>query len=208
MLLNFFSPYMQGKKLEDLYDNPELIFLVNGGVWVEHYYQPEQQAMTAEFNDCLQLVLDMPAIWIVGEGLSRFHVIHAELLKTNLFIGRQSVWLDRDLDNWLTAGKIAHNILERLYWGRTLMRRDTEKQQPASMQKGLSTTFCGHTYATSPRQFLSHLCLDTGAFLSLESGFIEAENYGLTLFDVEQALWFQASYARADIRTGKMMLRE
>ena len=59
-----------------------------------------------------------------------------------------------------------------------------------SVKKGLSTTFCGHTIAKIIRQKLSHVCLDTGAFMSLNT----TNDYGLVLYDVMGSQYFWTSY--------------
>ena len=68
-----------------------------------------------------------------------------------------------------------------------------------SVHKGLSTTFCGHTYLRNPRQVLSHLCIDTGAFLSMDTSTADDGDYGLTLFDVKAENWLRASYGRSGV---------
>ncbi len=200
MMLNFFSPYLLTGKLESLGEIYESDFLANGGSWIEQYYQCDHQRMSKEFNHCLSfLLLDVPLIWVVGEGWSRFHVIHGELARPYHRSSGQIVWLDSDIDRWVDGEAIPPNTRERLYWGRTLMLGEAGTRNSDSVQNGLSTTFCGHTYARYPRKVLSHLCVDTGAFLSMDTASADAGDYGLTLFDVQEAHWLRASYVRPEV---------
>jgi serine/threonine protein phosphatase 1 len=139
--------------------------------------------------------LEIPLILVVGDGDSRFNVVHAELTKPGYQLYKQSVWLDSDIDRWINEEEMDADTQDRILWGRKLMR---SKDYPA-VQQGLSTTFCGHTIGNHPRQVLSHLCIDTGAFISLESYYTETTEYGLTLFDVQEERWFQSSYGNSNV---------
>ncbi len=205
MMLNFFLPYMVNGQLESLDENNETDFLANGGTWVEAYYQADRQCMTEEFNRSLVRLLDMPLIWVVGEGKSRFHVIHGELVRPDYRTSGQIVWLDSDIDRWVKGEEIHPNTQDRLYWGRKLMLSKAAARNNTHTQRGLSTTFCGHTYAKNPRQVFSHLCVDTGAFVSMENDSTESGEYGLTLFDVRDARWIRASYGRPGVTKGDML---
>jgi serine/threonine protein phosphatase 1 len=68
-----------------------------------------------------------------------------------------------------------------------------------STYPGLSPTFCGHSSDTSIRQALSHICLDTGAYASLSHD-EDANNYGLTLYDLTNNQLHRASYSSARIK--------
>ncbi len=189
MMIEFFEPYLVNGYLEyldELYDNG---FLENGGDWIQSYFVPDPGGMTEEFNLGIAMAQAMPSILIVGEGSSRFNVVHAELARSDLNSIFQPVWLDSDLDLWHTNQAIDPNTQEKLYWGRKLQRK---KNFPA-IESGLSITFCGHTFAENPRQVLSHLCIDTGAFISERRQYVEDAAFGLTLFDVRESRWFKAS---------------
>jgi serine/threonine protein phosphatase 1 len=201
MMLDFFSSYLASGKfdpLEDIIDNG---FLEYGGDWVSGYVDSDRHCMAQEFNRGLILALQMPLMWVVGEGSNRFHVIHAELVRPDYKTAGHIVWLDSDIDQWLERQFIPPEVEQRLYWSRTLMSSQLADQEFARTQTGLSLTFCGHTYAAKPRQLLSHLCLDTGAFMSWWSRIYgeEGDNSGLTLFDVQESRWVSASYMRESI---------
>jgi hypothetical protein len=53
------------------------------------------------------------------------------------------------------------------------------------------------TYFESPKYVLSHICLDTGGFLSQpEYADDNCDNFGLTLFDISNLNWIKASYSQ------------
>lgn len=198
MMIDFFLNYLQTGKLESLDENELADLAVFGGEWVAQYYQPESQGMTPEFNRCLGSLFGLPLLWVVGEGQERFHVVHAELVRPNYKGYGQIVWLDSDIDGWLAGEEIHPESLDRFSWGRMLM--DALVRNSAPIQEGLSITFCGHTYGTHLRQALSHLCLDTGAFLSYKPyPEDEDEDYGLTLFNVQDSSWTRASYQGSEV---------
>lgn len=209
MMLDFFSSYLASGRFDpsvDLIDNG---FLEYGGDWVSDYIDSCRPCMKQAFDDGLKLALRAPLLWIVGEGGSRFHVIHAELTRPDYQTADHAVWLDSDIDRWFERQFIPPEIADRLYWSRTLMLGQTAGREFARTQPGLSLTFCGHTYAARPCQVLSHLCLDTGAFVSWWSRIYdeEGDNSGMTLFDVQKSRWVSASYKRDDVCWGEVSAR-
>lgn len=206
MLLDFFWLYLSTGKLESLDDICGNGFLVYGGAWVEEYFLADRQCMTAEFDRCLRKVQNMPLMLVVGEGVRRFHVIHAELVQPDYRHSERLVCLDGDVDGWRKQQLIPEVHKERMYWGRTLMSYFKGKPDYPKRQSGLSTTFCGHTYANRPRQVLSHLCLDTGAFISLDTAEGVESDYGLTLFDVREERWVSAAYGAREFKVAAFPL--
>jgi serine/threonine protein phosphatase 1 len=199
MLLDFFKPYMESGYLTEFDRYDDTGFLDNGGEWVNDYYIREQRKMTPEFNHCLALVKQLPTILIVGEGQDRVNLVHAELIRQDYKTSNQLVWTDYDLDDWYLSQSIPASTENRLVWGRTLMLTLLEKVRDMSTYPGLSPTFCGHSYDTSIRQALSHICLDTGAYASLSHD-EDANNYGLTLYDLTNNQLHRASYSSARIK--------
>ncbi len=200
MMLEPFLNYLNSGKVED-FDRIKNSGLFDfGGEWIEEHYQSRTKTMSAEFTHYLKKVLDLPVMLVIGENKNRFHVIHAELVISSLLSSKQFVWLDSDIDQWLEEKSIHKNIQDIIYWGRTLMTNPPVEQENTKIQPGLSTTFCGHTYATNPRQILSHVCLDTGGYLSLETkGDRSTRGYALTLFDVQSSSWFTAAYGKEKV---------
>jgi serine/threonine protein phosphatase 1 len=123
------------------------------------------------------------------------------LLRPDYKTHKHLVWLDHEIDSWINQKLLRHDIAERLLWGRTLMNTLTPKLKDSAKQPGLSPTFCGHTYAEQVRQCLSHICLDTGAFRSLEH---TIENFGLCLFDVQEYRSFSASYRSDTVKVKQL----
>jgi len=144
--------------------------------------------MMPSFDRLLELLQELPLIWVVGQGDERFHVLHAELVRPAYRKNRPKVWLDGDLDRWLAGEAIDEVTLERLMWGRTLMLMLASPFVPPE-QQGLSTTFCGHTIDDSVRSYLSHVCLDTGAYRSTE-----VEGFGLTLHSIHEQRQLRVTY--------------
>ncbi|MEC4747531.1 metallophosphoesterase [Methylomicrobium sp. Wu6] len=205
MMLDFFLSYLRSGSIDALTDNQGTGFLDYGGNWVKDYFQADQCTMSDEFNRGMAMILELPLIWVVGDGKNRFHVIHAELVKPNYRSDKHIVWLDSDLDCWLEEQTVPPKVEDRLLWGRTLMLSQRVAMDYAKIQPGLSRTFCGHTYAARPRQVLSHLCLDTGAFISEDPDFYNEvdEEYGLTIFDVKMECWVSASYQSEELVWGE-----
>ena len=206
MMLNFFYSYIRDGRIDDLEDVNGTGFLDYGGEWVEREFISTEYRMSVAFNRGLALALDMPLMWIVGDGDNRFHVIHAELVRTKYERTEQAVWLDSDIDQWLEQQKIPSDVEDRLYWGRTLMSSQLVSKPSFGTQAGLSPTFCGHTYDVMPRQALSHICLDTGAFVPYLSnaGKDDPSKYGLLLFAIKEKRWVMASSQTDQLRWGAL----
>jgi serine/threonine protein phosphatase 1 len=203
MLLDFFQQYLLDWSLDSLDDNFLTGFLWNGGNWAEAHFLPDQRKMSAEFDRGLQLAAALPLLLVVGDDDQRFHVIHAELAKPP-FKAVDPVWLDCDVDLWLAQGCIPADATECLLWARAWIP-ECEQRDPNPVHSGLSTTFCGHTFDSKPRQVLSHICLDTGAFLSCgQRTYWQSGDFGLTLFDVSDNRWFSASYQREHVLSGEL----
>ena len=200
MLLEYFESYLSGDGLDDWDQVTSTDMWLNGGDWIASCYLEDEARMSPEFDRFLEKIGDLPLIWVVGEGLDRFHVLHGELVHPDYRKRRQKVWLDVDIDGWLAGGKIDALTQERLLWGRTLMMMLASPVLPA-MQPALSTTYCGHTIDMSVRRYLSHVCLDTGAYRSLEEG-----GFGLTLHCVNDGRELRASYGCPDVVDVRAML--
>jgi serine/threonine protein phosphatase 1 len=101
-----------------------------------------------------------------------------------------SVWGDFPLD---TPPAAFPDFTARFLWSRVVMS-ERRRSQGAPFLEGLSPTFCGHTIDYEIRTALSHICLDTGAFLA---GYETAEkrNFGLSLVNVTQATAYSLSGA-------------
>ena len=76
-----------------------------------------------------------------------------------------------DLDKWHKASAISDVYKTNLLWSRLLMGSGS-KVIDTPFYDGLSTTYCGHTiskYDGKLRRVLSHVCLDHGAYRSVNN---------------------------------------
>ena len=214
MLLEFLASDLLGNLQED----DESDFFRNGGEWIEQYYEADHHGMSDEFTACFDQLVDMPLLWVVGQGENRFHVLHGELVRIDYHRSGQIVWLDTDIDRWLNGEELSLDIQTKLYWGRSLMHsqatgrntlmdrfgktagnalmeRDAAELDnwDTTDQAGLSTTYCGHTPGKRPRKLLSHHCIDTGAYMTIGGSRSANKKYGLTMVDVRDQRFFRAS---------------
>lgn len=191
LLLEFFESYLADGTIDDWNRFPQSDVALNGGEWVEACYLPDERRMTDAFDGLLARLQNLPLIWVVGQGEDRFHVLHAELIRPGYRRERYKVWLDADIDRWLAGAPIDRVTREELVWGRTLLNALAGPLLPP-VQAGLSTTYCGHTIGEGVRTYLSHVCLDTGAYLP-------APGFGLTLHSVHEGRTLRAVRGRAEI---------
>jgi serine/threonine protein phosphatase 1 len=110
-----------------------------GGAWASSIPDDQLAVIAAR-------LAPVPLVRIVGDGASRFNVLHAE------FFGS-----DADLEVAYFPDDVRHQLL----WGRSLMLGSGK----ASAQRGLSTTYCGHTPTKAIRQIGSQVFIDTGAYI-------------------------------------------
>ncbi len=121
----------------------------NGGSW---FHGPGHVASDPDLATLLQRAAALPHLLVVGTGRERYHLVHAELPA-----GRNTpVVTDAEIDAGLPGV-----ALDPLIWTRQLMS-GWAPGVPRS-QRGLSTTYCGHTPEPKVRRRRSHVCLDTGA---------------------------------------------
>ncbi len=111
-----------------------------GGSWAEHIGDDELGELAVR-------LARLPLVHIVGEGASRFNVLHAE------FFGS-----DADLD----AAQFSDDARNSMLWGRGLALGHAG---PAR-QQGLSPTYCGHTPTRAVERIGAQIFIDTGAFAS------------------------------------------
>lgn len=160
------------------------LFFRNGGGWVRMLDADAQAELR---QDLLPRVLSLPYVITVGEGLSLFHVAHAELMTGSINQGGfwarlEGLPADQTRKRVLTDDQLTEKVLaqmiEPLTWGRRLVGKvDEDKssqidtpagrlllsQQP--MHPGLSLTYVGHTPLTTMLLHDSHLFVDRGAYV-------------------------------------------
>ncbi|WP_321876823.1 metallophosphoesterase [Paraburkholderia bannensis] len=106
-----------------------------GGDWARSVSDAKLADYAAKLNT-------LPLVRIVGEGDTRFNVLHAEF---------------RGNDEQLAAGHFEAAVRRRMLWGRDLAFSVSPSQQD------LSITYCGHTTMREVRQIGAHMYIDTGA---------------------------------------------
>jgi serine/threonine protein phosphatase 1 len=121
----------------------------NGGDWVASVISDP------DFPDLIRRIRDLPHVRVVGAGEDRVNIVHAEF---------PDGVTDADIDQGLPGVESAE-----LLWSRRLMspRHRAPRERP-----GLSPTYCGHTIGDI-RERESHVCIDTGAFLTGELTVVE-----------------------------------
>ncbi len=195
MLLDCFAEYLPTNTLPNSNHFDEHDFIYNGGEWIYKWIDLDNQFISTDFKASLTNVAKLPLMYIVGSEKSRFHIIHAELTRPNMYQHDTMVWSDSDIDRWHEDDSIPPAIEQRLLWSRSLMRFEETDNYPPKVQKGLSTTFCGHSISNKPKQFLSHVCLDTGAFMSMNDNV----GYCLSLYDVNESRWLSTAYHQNEV---------
>ena len=145
-----------------------LLHSQNGGHWLPG--NPDDADL--ELARHIHLAAELPHMLVVGDGDTRYHLVHAELPSgtTGPVAG----------DAAIDAG-LPGTDPETLVWQRDLMVRPDGAQLPPEAP-GLATTYCGHTPAPAVRRRLSHVCLDTGAVF----GWLGHADPGLGLTVVER----------------------
>jgi serine/threonine protein phosphatase 1 len=186
LLLNFYEPWLLDGSSPDPYSEAGISFLVNGGNWAL-LEGDAQLRPAAPLSDLLSLVSALPQVIVVGEGKERYNVVHAELSKRTGEDGEPTVWTDAELDALPPIGSNDEDYPE-FRWSRRFMGNARRLARFPPMAEGLSLTFCGHTVGLGVRKALSHVCLDTGAFVAYRED-AQDGNFGLTLADVGERHW-------------------
>jgi serine/threonine protein phosphatase 1 len=166
--------------------------------WVVACYLQDEKRMTPAFDRLLERLRELPLLWVVGEWANRFHVVHADLMRTDARSRHQPLWLDSDIDRWL-AGENLHEVEQGRLSGRCRLFEILADPDPAPVEPRLSTTYCGRKVSGEVRSYLSHVCLDTGAYRSCEASANSNGDYGLTLHSARDPLQWRAAYNHADI---------
>jgi serine/threonine protein phosphatase 1 len=109
-----------------------------GGAWAETIPNDQLASLATRLST-------LPLVRIVGEGPTRFNVIHAE------FFGS-----DADLE----VADFPPDVRNQLLWGRSLALGNADPMR----QRGLSLTYCGHTPVKTVRQIGAQVFIDTAAF--------------------------------------------
>ncbi|TAN30327.1 MAG: hypothetical protein EPN31_04435 [Castellaniella sp.] len=165
------------------YSGAGTLLLSNGGRWVLDLGKSDQDEL---WTDLAPRVAKLPYVVTVGEGVSRFHVVHAELMTGH--VDETNTWYNRMDDDWgkpkrvltdtMVKDAVLAKMIEQITWGRRLIREvESENASEVSTpsgtllrshktwRKGLSLTYVGHTPLKSMVLHASHLFIDRGAYL-------------------------------------------
>lgn len=124
------------------------VWRMNGGTWVERECGPDADRVAEVL--CERYIVKMAYAVVVGQGTEqRYNVVHAEMFTPHRNIS------DADVDAWNFDG----DVLERLIWGRTLIRYG---KGTVNEQRGLSPTFVGHTPVADVQTAGCQYYIDTG----------------------------------------------
>lgn len=166
-------------------------FLDNGGEWILRFYDRRKEEWSPDLRRLLRLVAQLPLVITVGGPGQRFNVVHADffapgypdgVLKDSDIAELAAIWRDFPVE---THPALFPEFTSRFLWSRAVMG-EQRRRHGASVLDGLSPTFCGHTIDPEIRTMLSHICLDTGAFLAHHKS-REEHDFGLSLVDVAHA---------------------
>lgn len=187
LMLSFYGPWLEDGSAPDPYGETGTSFLVNGGQWAlregDKQYRP-----IAPLGELIAMASALPQIIVVGEGADRYNVVHAELSKPGRPDADPIVWTDVEIDALPEFGSGGRDYPE-FRWSRRFMGNLRKIGRYPIKADGLSLTFCGHTVGTGIRHVFSHLCLDTGAFVTYREEKNIAGNYGLTIANVKERQW-------------------
>lgn len=110
-------------------------------------------------------ILTLPHILVIGDGLQRFNVVHADLLDAGLAS-------DDRID--AAHGLQNDHCEQTLLWSRTAYRCLQDGYDAPDLEQRLSLTFCGHNATPLPMAWGQHMFIDTGC------GYLANPDYGLS----------------------------
>ena len=147
-----------------------------------------------QLREAMELALiarELPLVRVVGEGDSRFQVVHAELdaWEKSVEYAVSDADIDADMEvapeTFITGAKEAGDWIMRAKWGRSLINRVRKEMAAPLPRPDCSPIYCGHTIVPVPVQIGNHVYLDTGGFLV---GDEDHKKAGLTLVCPSEAI--------------------
>jgi serine/threonine protein phosphatase 1 len=206
LMLGCFIPCLYNDLPPDVDSDIGTTFIANGGAWAFNELGRDRRP-SPEFARLLHTALKLPQVLIVGEGSERYNIVHADLVKQGWsnHLQQFSVWKDAELDK-MAKPYPAKQDFSGFRWSRALMEMWRQDSLIDETIPGLSLTFCGHTVAPMVRTVWSHICLDTGAFLTYRrSKRLMPAKPGLTLADVygKRALTLRVGAGIEEIPVGR-----
>lgn len=150
----------------------------NGGMW---YLVEDQGELRAIAKDMVDL---MPNIIVVGDGVDRFNIVHAEIIKRDVSNGHPEriPVTDKMIDSYA----FSEDDIDNQLWGRNLY--DTKiyhyPDYPRCHDENfMSLTFCGHTTVESTQRIEQQVFLDGGGVFSSYHCQLTAKWNALTMVD-------------------------
>lgn len=184
-LLNYFEAIFMG------FGNAEnnALFCKDGGEWINKelkYYS----VVSPRLFEVYRLLMDLPNLIVVGEDEKRFHVVHGELVTSNLIT-------NKDIDSYFESlsNEDSETLTNNMTHGRRIHRKHLSLEEMPMMHSGLSKTFCGHSIVRRPLLTLSHCFIDTGCFMD--------EGY-LSLVEVSNKELIHHGFKDRSARKGKV----
>ncbi len=132
------------------------------GNWINQGGSWAKELTKEELFELAQRVFDLPDVIVVGEGVDRFNIFHAE------FHGSDEKLDALDGKRWPPV---------YLQQGRDLI----EGRIDEFYHEGLSQSFVGHTIVKEPTRIGSHVYIDTGGYMALNRS--ADSPYGLTIVE-------------------------
>jgi serine/threonine protein phosphatase 1 len=154
------------------------IWIQNGGLW---FRQEDSQLL----KDIAYLQQKLPLVISVGEGDSRFNIVHAELIKKS-----NTLVTNADIDNWT----FSEDEEESMVWGRAIARGWNKSASDVKRHQSeeLSKTYVGHTaFKPRPVQIEQQVFLDTGCVSGLSPKRLDTRDlYPLTIASPQEEVYY------------------
>lgn len=139
--------------------NSKDTWLYNGGMWSVSV--PKWQ-----LKDAAERLDQLPLVIVVGEGKTRYNVVHAELKHTGQY--SHTIYSPSEVDTLVTDGMIDNWGFSTydeydMTWGRTIIGYSREPSRKYQDPYRLSATYVGHTPSRKVVRAEQQVYLDTGA---------------------------------------------
>jgi serine/threonine protein phosphatase 1 len=146
---------------------PRKMWHMNGGTWIHDHDLVELKQTAVVLNK-------LPYIITVGEGSSRYNVVHAELTKDHSFFGSSPLVTDQMIDSF----DFTENEQLSMIWGRRMISH-SEMLHRISMPHSIlmSPTYVGHTPVVTPTKIFNQIYIDTGAVYQHTQGNASINKY-------------------------------
>jgi serine/threonine protein phosphatase 1 len=167
----------------------------NGGEWFTNFEE-------WQVNSLAEDVAKLPIVITVGDGESRFNIVHAELTKRITVEDYRYAYVpvtNEDIDGWTFGIDDEFSLL----WGRTMVR-DRNIYQPLDVTKRfhseeLSITYVGHSVLADVVQIEKQVYLDLGAVFSYVEPITPSSS--ITIAEPKVGVLYKFSTATKEMQT-------